>query len=88
MTYWVDQLFQTTAFTQRIYLHFWTLIFNHLLRGLNLIKDAYHFLNKINKIGKLPEEVILCTMDVVGLYPNISHGEGLSCFCSVNFWKL
>ena len=26
----------------------------------------------------LPDGFILCTMDVVGLYPNILHGEGLS----------
>ena len=35
--YRADQLFQTAAFTLRIYLHFWTTICNHLLRGLNLI---------------------------------------------------
>ena len=33
----VDQLFQTAAFTLRIFVHFWTTICNHLLRGLNLI---------------------------------------------------
>ena len=32
----------------------------------------------IKKIGKLPEWTILCTLDVVGLYPNIPHGEGLA----------
>ena len=37
------------------------------------IKDTNHFSNKIKKIGKLPERAILCTMDVVGLYPNIPH---------------
>ena len=41
------------------------------------IKDTNHFLNKIKKIGSLPDGAILCTMDVVGLYPNIPHGEGL-----------
>ena len=40
-------------------------------------KDINHFLNKIKKIGKLPERAILCTMDFVGLYPNVPHGEGL-----------
>ena len=29
-------------------------------------------------LGSLPEGVILCTMNVVGLYPNIPHGEGLA----------
>ena len=42
------------------------------------MKNTNHFLNKIKKIGKLPEGAILCTMDVVGLYPNIPHGEGLA----------
>ena len=41
------------------------------------IKDTNHFLNKIKKLGSLPDGAILCTMDVVGLYPNIPHGEGL-----------
>ena len=40
-------------------------------------KDINHFLNKIKKIGKLPERAILCTMDFAGLYPNVPHGEGL-----------
>ena len=47
-------------------------------RVKSYIKDTNHFLNKITKIGKLPEGAILCTMDVVGLYPNIPHGEGLA----------
>ena len=25
----------------------------------------------------MPDDVILCTIDVVGLYPNIPHDEGL-----------
>ena len=41
------------------------------------IKDTNHFLNKIKKLGSLPDGAILCTMDVVGLYPDIPHGEGL-----------
>ena len=47
-------------------------------RVKSYIKDTNQFLNKIKKIEKLPEEAILCTMDVVGLYPNIPHGEGLA----------
>ena len=41
------------------------------------IKDTNHFLNKIKMVRSLPDGAILCTMDVVGLYPNIPHGEGL-----------
>ena len=28
-------------------------------------------------LGELPENAILCTVDVVGLYPNIPNDEGL-----------
>ena len=42
------------------------------------IKDTNHFLRKIKESGQLPEGSILCTTDVVGLYPNIPHGEGLA----------
>ena len=41
------------------------------------IKDTNNFLNKIKKIGKLLEGAIVCTIDVVGLYLNKPHGEGL-----------
>ena len=42
------------------------------------IKDTNHFLKKIKELGQLPEGTILCTIDVVGLYPNIPHDEGLA----------
>ena len=42
------------------------------------IKDTIHFLNKIKKLGSLPDGAILCTMDTVGLYPNIPHEEGIA----------
>ena len=41
------------------------------------VKDTNHFLSKLSKLGKIPEEAMLCTVDVVGLYPSIPHGEGL-----------
>ena len=43
------------------------------------IKDTINFLNKVKKLRSLPDGAILCTMDVVGLYPNIPHGESLAC---------
>ena len=43
-------------------------------RVKSYIKDTNQFSNKIKKIEKLPEGAILCTMDVVGLYPNIPQG--------------
>ena len=37
------------------------------------IKDTNHFFNKSKSLGKLPQEAILCTIDVVGLCPNVPH---------------
>ena len=42
------------------------------------IKDTNHFLNKIKTLERLPDGEILCIMDIIGLYPNITHGEGLA----------
>ena len=42
------------------------------------IKDANHFLKRLKELGSLPKNVILCTIDVVGLYPNILHKESLA----------
>ena len=41
------------------------------------IKDTNHFLQKLNGLDSLLEDAILCTVDVVGLYPSIPHDEGL-----------
>ena len=41
------------------------------------IKDTNDFLRKIKSLPRLEENAILCTIDVVGLYPNIPHEEGL-----------
>ena len=42
------------------------------------IKDTNHFLKKLKELGSLPKNAILFTIDVVGLYPNIPHEEGLA----------
>ena len=42
------------------------------------IKDTDEFLKKCHSLPELPDGIILCTKDVVGLYPNIPHGECLS----------
>ena len=42
------------------------------------IKDTNDFLRKLSNLPSLPEDVILCTIDVVGLYPNIQHEGGLA----------
>ena len=35
-------------------------------------------MRKIKELGQLPEGTILSTIDVVGLYPNVPHDEGLA----------
>ena len=55
---------------------------DHVLRPLipemgSYIKDTNDFLRKLGGLGRLPEGAILCTIDVVGLYPHIPHNEGL-----------
>ena len=34
-------------------------------------------MSKLSNISNIPEGALLCTVDVVGLYPSIPHGEGL-----------
>ena len=45
------------------------------------IKDTNDFLKKLRSLPNLPGDITLCTVDVVGLYPNIPHDEGLSALC-------
>ena len=42
------------------------------------LKDPNDFLKKLISLTDLPSDIILCSVDVVGLYPNIPHDEGLS----------
>ena len=42
------------------------------------IKDTNDFLRKLSNLPSLSEDVILCTIDAVGLYPNIQHEGGLA----------
>ena len=42
------------------------------------MKDTNDFLKKLRSLTNLPGKSLLCTMDLVGLYPNIPHDEGLS----------
>ena len=41
------------------------------------IKDTNYFLKNIANLAPFPGDLILCTIDVVDLYPNIAHKEGL-----------
>ena len=45
--------------------------------GWSYIKDSGDFLEKIKNVGNIPENAILVTADVVGLYPNIPHSAGI-----------
>ena len=47
-------------------------------RANSFIKDTNHFLGKIKSWDQLPEEAILCNIDIVGLYPKIPHEECLA----------
>ena len=42
------------------------------------VKDTNDFLCKLRELKKVPENAILCTIDVVGLYPSIPHEEDLA----------
>ena len=42
------------------------------------IQDTNDFLKKIANLPSLPDHLILCTIDVVGLYSNIPHEEELT----------
>ena len=41
------------------------------------IKDINDFLKRLHSLTNLPDNSLLCTMDAVGLYPNIPHDDRL-----------
>ena len=43
----------------------------------SFIKDSNDFLCKLRDLPPLPENGLLCSIDVVVLYPSIPHGAGL-----------
>ena len=43
----------------------------------SIVKNSTHFLQRLEDLSHIPSTAILCTMDVVGLYPHIQHSEGL-----------
>ena len=45
--------------------------------GWSYIKDTKDFLKKIQNMRKIPQDSILVTADVVGLYASIPHNSGL-----------
>ena len=55
---------------------------DHFIRPLvpklkSYIKDSGHFLNLLDEVT-LPDNIILCTLDVTSLYTNIPNEEGIS----------
>ena len=54
---------------------------HHLQRviqgGKPCIKDSEHFLEKIKTLRCIPDNALLVTADVVGLYPSIPHQADL-----------
>ena len=47
------------------------------------IKDSGDFINKTKNLSIIPDNAILVTADVVGLYPNVTHEAGLRAFREV-----
>ena len=46
-------------------------------KSWSYIKGPGDFINKTNNLITIPDNAILITADVVGLYPNIPHETGL-----------
>ena len=42
------------------------------------MKCTNHFLKKLKELASLSNNSIKCSIDVVSLYPNMSHEEGLA----------
>ena len=49
-----------------------------LIREVKSYIKVTIFFKKLRSLTDLPSDIILCSVDVVGLYPNIPHDEGLS----------
>ena len=60
----------------------------------SIIKDTSDFRQKLENayVGHIPSTAILCTIDVIGLYPHIPHGEGLEAllraFTRADKWQI
>ena len=57
---------------------FWDFLIQPLLEYVpSIVRDSTHFLQRLESLGHIPPTAIMCTMDVVGLYPHIPHKERL-----------
>jgi hypothetical protein len=57
-------------------------LMDHFLNPANselpsFVKDTTHFLQHLEELGDLPENTILCSLDVTSLYTNILNDEGI-----------
>ena len=43
----------------------------------HILEDTRDFLSRLNQLRDIPENTLLVTFDVVGLYPHLPHEEGL-----------
>ena len=76
--YLEDQWFSAAVHPLKRFQSSWIIILNRLCKSAqSYIKDSGDFLKKIKNVGSLPENAILVTADVVGLYPSIPHEAGL-----------
>ena len=48
-----------------------------MVKGWSCIKDSGDFIKKLKNIDHIPQDAIMVTADVVGLYPSIPHDAGL-----------
>ena len=65
-------------FLRRVFRNF--LIISYKLWQKKLLrtsKTLTTFIQKISELGEIPNDALLCTIDVVGLYPSILHDKGL-----------
>ena len=46
-------------------------------KGWSYIKGSQDFINKSRKLGKIPDNAILVTVNVMGLYPSIPRNVRL-----------
>ena len=75
--YLVDQSFLIAGHQLKMYQGFFTIT---LIQSCKVAGDVSRILvifKKIKNVGNTPENAILVTADVVGLYPNIPHNAGL-----------
>ena len=70
-----------------MFLFFWIKNCNRLHTQLNHVKDTNDFLKNLHFLPKLPKGIILCTMDIVQLYPNILQNAAVCSYQQVGLSK-